>query len=77
MLWNYMTSHIIDLTQSRQFYIITYLKIDLFLIIRHLTYLIFLVNLHNHPFESTFLINLHWVGNATDLYYIVSSDIHT
>ncbi len=49
-----MTSHVIDLTWSRQFYIITYLKVDLSLIIYHLIYLTFLVNLSNQLFESTF-----------------------
>ncbi len=34
-----------DLTQLGQFYIITHLEVDLLLIIRHLTYLTFLVNL--------------------------------
>ncbi len=43
----YITSHIMSLTQSRRFGIIIYFKIDLFLIIYHLTYLIFLVNLLN------------------------------
>ncbi len=45
-----MTSYMMDLTWLRQFYIITYLKIDLSLIIYHLTYLTFLVN-------QTFWIN--------------------
>ena len=43
-----------DLTLLRQFYIIIYLEIDFLLIIHHLTYLIFLVNFLNQPFESTF-----------------------
>ncbi len=55
---NHMTSHVMDLTRSGQFHIITYPEVDLSLIIRHLTYLTFSVNLHNQPFESTFAINL-------------------
>ena len=51
-----------DLILSEQFYIITYLEVDLLLIIYHLTYLIFLVNLLNQffdqPMQLTFLINL-------------------
>ena len=47
MSWSHMTSYIMDLTRSRQFHIITYLKVDLLLIIRHLIYLI----------KSTFQIN--------------------
>ncbi len=39
-----MTSHIIDLMQLKQFYIITHLKVDLLLIIYHLIYLTFLLN---------------------------------
>ena len=35
---NYMTSHVIDLTWSEQFYIITHPKVDL--VIDHLIYLI-------------------------------------
>lgn len=42
-----MISHKINLTQSRQFYIITYSDIDFFLIIHHLIYLTFSVNFHN------------------------------
>ena len=44
-----MTSHIIDLTQLKEFYSITYPKIDLFLIIYYLSYLTFLINLLNQP----------------------------
>ncbi len=62
-----MTSHVIDLTWSEQFQIITnpaYPEIDL--VISDLTYLIILltfgstfwINLLNQPFESTFWINL-------------------
>ncbi len=55
---SHMTSYVIDLIQLRQFHIITHSKVDLSLIIRHLIYLTFLVNLHNQLFEPTFLINL-------------------
>ena len=57
MWWNYMTSYIIHLTQSRQFHIIIYLKVDFFLIICHLIYLTFLVNFYNQLLKSTFEIN--------------------
>ena len=40
-----MTSYIMDTTWLRQFHIITYLEINLLLIIDYLTYLIFLINL--------------------------------
>ena len=52
-----MTSHVMDLTRSGQFYIITYPEIDFSLIIRHLTYLIkstFQINF----LKSTYVINL-------------------
>ncbi len=52
-----MTSCIIDLTQLGQFYTITYSKVDFSLIMRHLIYLNFLINLYNQIFESTFVIN--------------------
>ncbi len=55
---SYMTSHVMDFTRSGQFHIITYFKDDLSLIIHYLTYLTFLINLHNQPFKSTFTINL-------------------
>ena len=42
-----------DLTQSRQFYIITYLKFDFLLIIYHLTYLTFLVNFLNKSLNQS------------------------
>ena len=45
---SHMTSHVMDLTRSGQFHIITYSEVDLSLIIRHLTYLI---NILNHPFK--------------------------
>lgn len=41
----YIICHVIDLTQLERSSIITYSEIDLFLIIRHLIYLIFLVKL--------------------------------
>ena len=57
---------------------ISYLpKVDLSFVIRHLTYLTFSVNLHNQPFESSFSIDPHWIGDATGLCYVASSDVHT
>ncbi len=58
MLWSHMISHVMELIWSKQFYIITYSKGDPFLIIHHLTYLTFLVNLFNQHFELIFEINL-------------------
>lgn len=55
----HMITYIIDLTQLKQFNIITYLKVDLFFIIHYLTYLIFLVSLFNQFFLSNFLINIY------------------
>ena len=52
-----MIGHVMDLTELGQFDIITYLEFNLLLIIRHLTYLTFLVNLLNQTFESTYKIN--------------------
>ncbi len=49
MSGSYITSHVMDLTQSKQFYIITHLKVDFSLIIRHLIHLIFLLNFCNQP----------------------------
>ena len=46
----------INLTKSRQFHIITYLKIDFSFVIRHLTYLIFSINFYNQPFKSIYTI---------------------
>lgn len=43
-MMSYLTCYMIDLTQSRWFDILTYLKVDFYLIIHHLTYLIFLIN---------------------------------
>lgn len=54
---SHITCHVIDLTQLRQFNIIIYFELDFFFIIYHLTYLIFLINLLNQFFESTFSIN--------------------
>ena len=55
---NHKISHIIcdiiNLTQLRQFYIIIYFKVDLFLIIYYLTYLIFLINFCNQFFIINF-----------------------
>ena len=62
ILWSHVTSHVIDLIWSGQFYIITYPKVDLSLIIRHLTYLTkstFWFNLLNQSFKSRFWINLY------------------
>ena len=84
MSWSYMTNHVMDLTWSRQFYIITYPKVDLLLIIHHLTYLI---NIPNPLFKSSFQINFfnqlfeinprnlssHWIGSATAPWYVTSS----
>ncbi len=44
---SHMTSHILDLTQSGWFNIITYFKIDLSLIIYYMTYLTFSINFYN------------------------------
>ncbi len=49
----------IKLIQLGQFYIITHFNAKFFLIIDYLTYLTFLVNLHNQLLQSTFLINLY------------------
>ncbi len=72
MSWSHVTSHVMDLTWSRQFQIITdpaYLEVDL--VISHLTYLInlptfkltFWINLLNQPTQSTFSLNWrrHWL----------------
>ena len=59
--WGHISSYVMDLTRSRQFHIITYLEVDLSLIIHHLTYLIestFQFNLLDQPFKSIFWINL-------------------
>ncbi len=50
-----MTSYIMDLTQLRQFGIITYPKVDFSFIIYYLTYLIFLIKLLNQLFQSTYI----------------------
>ena len=55
---------------------------DLSLIIRHLTYLTFLVNFPNQPFKSTFWINLynqpfHWINGVTGLWYVAFSSKRT
>ncbi len=77
MSWSYITSHIIDLTRFGQFLIITHPKVDFLLIIRHLTHLTFSINLYNQLFESSFLITLHSIGNATGLWYVTFSDVYT
>ncbi len=51
---SHMTSHVMQLTWLGQFHIITHSEVDLLLIICQLTYLTFLDNLLNQPFESTF-----------------------
>ena len=71
MSWSYMTSHVIDLIKLGQFYIITHSKIDLLLIICHLTYLIFLVNFPNQIFESSYAINLFIESVALRAYNIL------
>ena len=53
-----MIDHMINLTSLAQFYIITYPKVDLLLIIYHLTYLIFLFNFLKKLIESTNAINI-------------------
>ncbi len=77
-------SHVMDLTGSEQFQIITdpaprgwlsYQSPD------YLTFRIisdFWINILNQPFESTFWINLrnqpsHWIGGAISLWYVASS----
>ena len=52
---SHMTSHVMDLTRSGRFGIITYPEVDLSLIIRHLTYLTFSVNFLNQPSQSTYI----------------------
>ncbi len=52
---SYITSYMIDLTQSGQFYIITYPEIDISLIIRYLIYLTFLINFYNQSFQSIYI----------------------
>ena len=51
---SHMTSHMIDLTQLRQFHIIIYSKIDFSLIICYLIYLTFLINFYNQFFNHLF-----------------------
>ncbi len=50
-----MTSNVMRLTQLEQFNIITYSEINFSFIICHLTYLIFLINLFNKLFQSTYI----------------------
>ncbi len=53
-----MTGLVMDLTRLEQFYILIYFKVDLFLIIYDLTYIIFFVNFCNQLLQSTIWINL-------------------
>lgn len=53
---SHMSGHLIDFTWLRQFDIT---KVDFFLIICHLIYLNFLVNLFNQISQSIFSINLY------------------
>ncbi len=62
---SHLTSHTIDLTWSRQFYIISYPKINLFSIICYLIFLTFLVNIYNQSFKSIFANQLF-----QSIYYI-------
>ena len=85
MLWNHITSHVMDLIRLGQFYILTYLEVDLSLIIHDLTYLIksnFCFNLLDQPFELIFWINLcnqafYWIGSTTNWCYIAFFDKRT
>ncbi len=52
---SHMTSPMINLTQLREFSIITYFKIDLSFIMHYLTYLTFLTNLLNEPYQSIYI----------------------
>ncbi len=88
-----MTSHVIDLIWSEQFQIITDPASQGCLNHQSLDYLIFQINLStfgstfqinlsNQPFKSTFWLNLrnqlsYWIGGATSLWYIDSSDKRT
>lgn len=56
--WIHMISHVMERNWLGQFRIITHLEVNLSLIIYHLTYLIFSVNLLNQSFELTYAINL-------------------
>ena len=46
---SYITFYMIDLTQLKQFNIITYFKVDFSLIINYLIYLLFSINFFNKP----------------------------
>ncbi len=59
-LCNIMKSYDQSRDGSNPIETISYLpKVDLLLVIRYLTYLIFSVNLQDQLFESTYSINLH------------------
>ncbi len=59
MSWIHVTSHVMDLTWLGQFHTITHLAYpEVDLVISHLTYLTFQINLSNQPFESIYAINL-------------------
>ncbi len=74
MLWSHVNSHVMDLTRSGQFQIITdptCPKVDL--VISHLTYLInlptfrstFWINFSNQPFKLTYAISLFITSAAS------------
>ncbi len=74
-----MTSHVIDLTKSGQFQIITDPASQGWLSHQLPDYLTFRINLPT--FGSTFWINLsnqpsYWIGGAIGLWYVVFSDKH-
>ncbi len=84
MSWSHVTSHMMDLTRSEQFQIITDPAPRAWLSHPSPDLLNqpsdFRINLSNQPFESTFWINLrnqpsHWIGGATRL--VVRSFLHT
>ncbi len=56
---NHMICYVISLIQLRRFDIIIHFEVNLFFIIRHLIYLIFLINFFNQPSQLIFLINLY------------------
>ena len=67
-----MTNYVMNLTWLEQFYIITYSKVSLLLIIRYLIYLTFLINFLNQLFKSTFKSTyaiklLNQIGDAINL----------
>ena len=68
MSWGHITSHVMDLIWSEQFYIITYPEI--YLVISYLTYLIFQINFLDQPFnqptQSTYSLN--WRRHGLGVY---------